>query len=133
MKSVAKAIEPAERQARFDHIQPHYLEALTLIERLHRRLPPAGLAGATIEQRRGELVVAVHEDVGADDHLVARRPFDGKPSRVDFRMQALDDDTPQQAVLQSLETLGQRAGVNVVLNQVRGAWSDRYYGYYGYN
>jgi Mrp family chromosome partitioning ATPase len=40
--------------------------------------------------------------------------------------------TAQQAVLQSLETLGQRAGVNVVLNQVRGAWSDRYYGYYGY-
>ena len=38
MKTVAKAIEPAERQARFDHIQPHYLEALTLIERLHRRL-----------------------------------------------------------------------------------------------
>jgi len=38
MKSVVKAIEPAERQARFDHIQPHYLEALTLIERLHRRL-----------------------------------------------------------------------------------------------
>jgi pyridoxine 5-phosphate synthase len=37
MKTVAKAIEPAERQARFDHIQPHYLEALTLIERLHRR------------------------------------------------------------------------------------------------
>ena len=38
MKTVAKAIEPAERQARFDHIQPHYLEALTLVERLHRRL-----------------------------------------------------------------------------------------------
>ena len=38
MKTVAKAIEPAERQARFEHIQPHYLEALTLIERLHRRL-----------------------------------------------------------------------------------------------
>ena len=38
MKTVAKAIEPAERQARFDHIQPHYLAALTLIERLHRRL-----------------------------------------------------------------------------------------------
>ena len=38
MKSVAKAIEPADRQARFEHIQPHYLEALTLIERLHRRL-----------------------------------------------------------------------------------------------
>ena len=35
---LVKAIEPAERQARFDHIQPHYLEALTLIERLHRRL-----------------------------------------------------------------------------------------------
>ena len=38
IKTVAKAVEPAERQARFDHIQPHYLEALTLIERLHRRL-----------------------------------------------------------------------------------------------
>src|SRR5881396_3714168 len=38
MKTVAKAIEPADRQARFDHIQPHYLEALTLVERLHRRL-----------------------------------------------------------------------------------------------
>ena len=38
MKAAAKAIEPAERQARFDYIQPHYLEALTLIERLHRRL-----------------------------------------------------------------------------------------------
>jgi len=40
--------------------------------------------------------------------------------------------TPQQAVLQSLETLGPRAGVNIVLNQVRGAWSDEYYGYYEY-
>src|SRR5437868_1459472 len=38
MKTVAKAIEPAERQARFDHIHPRYLEALNLIERLHRRL-----------------------------------------------------------------------------------------------
>ncbi len=38
MKTVAKAVEPAERQARFDHIQPLYLEALTLVERLHRRL-----------------------------------------------------------------------------------------------
>src|SRR3569833_2063428 len=38
MKSVARAVEPAERQARFDHIQPLYLEALTLVERLHRRL-----------------------------------------------------------------------------------------------
>ena len=38
MKTVAKPVETAERQARFDHVQPHYLEALTLIERLHRRL-----------------------------------------------------------------------------------------------
>lgn len=38
MKTVAKMVEPADRQARFDHIQPHYLEALTLVERLHRRL-----------------------------------------------------------------------------------------------
>ena len=38
MKTVVKAVDPAEREARFDHIQPHYLEALTLIERLHRRL-----------------------------------------------------------------------------------------------
>jgi DNA-binding MarR family transcriptional regulator len=52
MKTVAKAVEPADRQARFDHIQPLYLEALTLVERLHRRLldaitaasPPRGRA-----------------------------------------------------------------------------------------
>ena len=30
MKAVAKTVEPAEREARFDHIRPLYLEALTL-------------------------------------------------------------------------------------------------------
>jgi DNA-binding MarR family transcriptional regulator len=38
MKAVAKMVEPAEREARLDQIQPLYLEALTLVERLHRRL-----------------------------------------------------------------------------------------------
>src|ERR1051325_8244240 len=39
MKAVAKAVEPAaEREARIEHIRPLYLEALTLVERLHRRL-----------------------------------------------------------------------------------------------
>jgi len=38
MKTAVKAVEPADRQARFDNIQPLYLEALTLVERLHRRL-----------------------------------------------------------------------------------------------
>src|SRR6516225_700131 len=38
MKTLAKTVEPDDRQARFDHIQPLYLEALTLVERLHRRL-----------------------------------------------------------------------------------------------
>ncbi len=38
MKIAAKAVEPADRQSRFNHIQPLYLEALTLVERLHRRL-----------------------------------------------------------------------------------------------
>ena len=38
MKAVAKAVEPAEREVRFEHIRPLYLEALTLVERLHRRL-----------------------------------------------------------------------------------------------
>ena len=38
MKAVAKTVEPADREARFDHIRPLYLEALTLVERLHRRL-----------------------------------------------------------------------------------------------
>src|SRR6202171_2257382 len=38
MKPVAKTVEPAEHEARFDHIRPLYLEALTLVERLHRRL-----------------------------------------------------------------------------------------------
>jgi len=38
MKAVVKAVELAVHEARFDHIRPHYLEALTLVERLHRRL-----------------------------------------------------------------------------------------------
>jgi DNA-binding MarR family transcriptional regulator len=38
MKTVAKAAESAEREARFERIRPVYLEALTLVERLHRRL-----------------------------------------------------------------------------------------------
>jgi DNA-binding MarR family transcriptional regulator len=37
MKAVAKSVE-GERDPRFDHIRPLYLEALTLVERLHRRL-----------------------------------------------------------------------------------------------
>ena len=38
MKAVVKTVEPADREARFDHIRPLYLETLTLVERLHRRL-----------------------------------------------------------------------------------------------
>ena len=38
MKAVVKAVEPADREARFENIRPLYLEALTLVERLHRRL-----------------------------------------------------------------------------------------------
>jgi DNA-binding MarR family transcriptional regulator len=38
MKSAVKPVEPAERQARLEHIRPLYLDALTLVERLHRRL-----------------------------------------------------------------------------------------------
>ena len=38
MKTVVKTVEPADRQAKFDHIRPLYLDALTLVERLHRRL-----------------------------------------------------------------------------------------------
>jgi DNA-binding MarR family transcriptional regulator len=38
MKAVAKTVEPADREVRFEHIRPLYLEALTLVERLHRRL-----------------------------------------------------------------------------------------------
>src|ERR1041385_173269 len=38
MKTVVKTVEPPDRQARCDHIRPLYLDALTLVERLHRRL-----------------------------------------------------------------------------------------------
>jgi hypothetical protein len=38
MIAVVNTVEPAERETHFDHIRPHYLEALTLVERLHRRL-----------------------------------------------------------------------------------------------
>src|SRR5712675_668813 len=38
MKAVATAVEAAERAAGQAPVQPLYLEALTLVERLHRRL-----------------------------------------------------------------------------------------------
>ena len=38
MRAVAKTAEPVDRETRFDVIRPLYLEALTLVERLHRRL-----------------------------------------------------------------------------------------------
>jgi len=44
MHAVMRAAEPAgtighpQREARFDHIRPLYLDSLTLVERLHRRL-----------------------------------------------------------------------------------------------
>ena len=38
LKTVAKAMEPVEREGSLDHVRPHYLDTLTLVERLHRRL-----------------------------------------------------------------------------------------------
>ena len=38
MKAIAKMVDPADRAVRYEHIRPYYLEALTLVERLHRRL-----------------------------------------------------------------------------------------------
>jgi DNA-binding MarR family transcriptional regulator len=38
MNAVAKVAEPADSEARFEVIRPLYLEVLTLVERLHRRL-----------------------------------------------------------------------------------------------
>lgn len=38
MKALVKPAESAERDTRFEHIRPLYLESLTLVERLHRRL-----------------------------------------------------------------------------------------------
>jgi DNA-binding MarR family transcriptional regulator len=38
MKTLARAAEPAELKARPSDVQPLYLESLTLVERLHRRL-----------------------------------------------------------------------------------------------
>ena len=38
MKAVARAAEPNDREHRIEQIRPLYLEALTLVERLHRRL-----------------------------------------------------------------------------------------------
>jgi DNA-binding MarR family transcriptional regulator len=38
LRSVPKVLGPADREARVDQVRPHYLETLTLIERLHRRL-----------------------------------------------------------------------------------------------
>src|SRR6266705_669512 len=38
LRSVPKALGPVVREAIVDQVRPHYLETLTLVERLHRRL-----------------------------------------------------------------------------------------------
>src|SRR5271166_6145566 len=38
LKAITNTAEPVDRKMRFDRLQPLYLEALTLVERLHRRL-----------------------------------------------------------------------------------------------
>ncbi|MDB5599759.1 MAG: MarR family transcriptional regulator [Xanthobacteraceae bacterium] len=38
MKAVVKSVESTGREERFETVKPLYLEALTLVERLHRRL-----------------------------------------------------------------------------------------------
>ena len=38
MKAVVKTVEPVEHEEPLENIRPLYLEALTLVERLHRRL-----------------------------------------------------------------------------------------------
>ena len=38
LKAVTKAMQSVDREASLDHVRPHYLETLTLVERLHRRL-----------------------------------------------------------------------------------------------
>src|SRR3989442_15979268 len=38
LKAVAKAMEPVDREGGLEHVRPYYLETLTLVGRLHRRL-----------------------------------------------------------------------------------------------
>src|SRR5436853_4773737 len=38
MKAVVKTVEPVEHEGPLENVRPLYLEALTLVERLHRRL-----------------------------------------------------------------------------------------------
>ncbi len=38
MKTAVRAVEAPEREQRVEQIRPYYLESLTLVERLHRRL-----------------------------------------------------------------------------------------------
>ena len=87
MKAVVKTVEPADREARFDHIRPHYLEALTLVERLHRRLLDVMRAFArcngTIERLVGKVALPLCEAVLAHgqgrhgDVLKEMRPIVG--------------------------------------------------------
>jgi DNA-binding MarR family transcriptional regulator len=38
LRSVARAVEPVVGEGNVERVRPHYLETLTLVERLHRRL-----------------------------------------------------------------------------------------------
>jgi hypothetical protein len=50
----------------------------------------------TIAQHCRDNIVAVGEDRGADLHRFTRRALDGKPSAVNFWLNALDDDAARQ-------------------------------------
>jgi hypothetical protein len=63
-------------------------------ERQHRRFAPrrlgAVLVDAAMQQHGGHAIVTVGEDVGLDDHGVARRAFDGIAAAVDVGCDVLD-------------------------------------------
>ena len=70
-----------------------------VLDRPHRRLVPGLLVVGTQEERGVEQVVAVGEDVGGDEQLVADDALDRVAAAVELRADALDHDAAPRADL----------------------------------
>src|SRR5205085_2773464 len=106
MKAVATAVETAERATGQAPVQPLYLEPLTLVERLHRRL----LDVIKDEfDRRGRALSEARQDGGAGRRHLERRVRDAQPVAAPARA-VLDRPDPVPPLRSSKAEIKGQAG-----------------------
>jgi hypothetical protein len=62
-------------------------------DRQQGRLAPFRAVRLAVEQHAGKGIVAIGEEVGADDHFLAHGALDGKAAAVNLGLDALNDHT----------------------------------------